>query len=290
MPPLVVELSSDCHHQGWTDMTRYEPPVRATLRPRWHIRGLAAASGAALLLAGACNGATTVEPVGEPEERSVEVFQAAVSEAFMTTLEAPSIVAVEEVRDAQGESIAAAWIDQRPDAAASVQVLYGDESGAETEIRAAVEAEGVLAIADSDLDEWVVGETGPDSLPAPRSVQRLVPVEWAPYLPDDETLRNDVAVTQQDTSDGGSVWTAAMPADFELISQTWGIHPDGHVRLYRFDVSSAEESSVTSVPANGLDWLEATLQPVYDPDPLPQPERGSSFDLEIFDLPDGFID
>lgn len=269
-------------------MTRCELPASATLRPRWHIRGLAAASGAALLLAGACNGVTTVEPVGEPEERSLDEFQAAVSEAFMATLEAPSVVAIEEVRDAQGESIAEAWIDQRPDAAASVQVLFGQES-VETEIRAAVEAEGVLAIADNELDEWVVGETGPDSLPAPRSVQRLVPVEWAPYLPDDETLRNDVAVTQQDTSDGGSVWTAAMPADFEFTSQTWGIHPDGHVRSYRFELPSAEESSVASVPVSGLAVVEATLQPVHDPDPLPQPERESSFDPGIFDLPDGFL-
>ena len=101
---------------------------------------------------------------------------------------------------------------------------------------------------------------------------------------------DEVKVTSQETSDGGSLWTLTVASSGTMTTQlAYGIHPDGYLRS--FDVSTEDPVSTTRAslrePARRVS-LEAEFAALSDPDPIQPPEPGTPLDLDRFDLPSGF--
>lgn len=105
-----------------------------------------------------------------------------------------------------------------------------------------------------------------------------------PWFVDNGVDLGDFDVTRQRTVDGGTVWSATpLPSDEPTATQTWSIHPDGHLRAYSIAFENLEDLGMP-LPAR----LDTTYRAVQNPSPLPVPEPGSELDYDIFDLPPDF--
>lgn len=279
-----------------------DPPARLVVSrfPRLSISFLAV-----LVLPAACSGqdsAGDVQPVGSPEEASVEEFQTAVSKAAGAVLASDALEAVQYHYGEEGDVVDRTWLDYRGSTRfAMVQVIDFVGKTSPPDMLAVIHAgESPLAATGpmGQMGEWTdiaTDERVPTQAPPPDDSS--VPTPVAPLLAAvdgalqaeaTEGISGEFTVTRQDSSDGGTTWTLTGPGAAPQ-EQTWTVHPDGDLAAYRFVLRDEEDVGDAPVP-RGLPFVvEVSVQPIEDPAPLPQPEEGASFDMSVFPVPADFI-
>lgn len=279
-----------------------EPEGRRSLR-RGPLIGVAAfvavlvVFGVAVLISDG-GGENTPEPAGPVEGETLEELveaatleelHAAVRLAVDGLVEAPGFtVAQETFYDSQlGGSV---WAASRPDGdfvsltAHDVSIASsatGATSGIEITARAYVD--GVLYHAATTPEgdtPW--SEAGEAQTPDDRHLPIGVQFPEGLYPPTQEDLEENeqMEVTSQRLSNGGTRWTATQSSDTSEFVMTWDIHPDGHLAEYSFETNQAT-SPEFPVPS----LIRLGFQPAPDPGPISTPPVGTPLDPTQYDIP-----
>lgn len=251
------------------------------------------------------------QTVGDPERVSAAEFETAISDAASGVLAARAIYATEVQRFSSGRE-EWRWFDHRSEGEYALVehvefVAEGGESGSSrttaTIVRGTTEytaqhrsGRDPTAWTAIDLREGLHHQLGH---PLRRALPIVSPEPESGRISFDSGFLEafdhaslEVTHIRQGTDDGGYVWRLSVRPrdDTGYISMAFGIHPDGHLRSYAFEVSPQEEETTsTSMPEpSRMVHSELRLEPMEGMEPIQPPQVGTPLDLSRFDLPDGF--
>lgn len=249
-----------------------------------------------------------VVPVGSPEDVTIEEFLSTVvptAEALPDT----GFRALQQVVLDTG-TVEWLWLDYRPDARGSDYPVPGTWSVVEAVEFAEAEEPGLRLSANvvtgdslyttqftqsgsQDDATWTAQPRPPTNLGMFPLQLLAMPLDQFEDYYSTVTQRSSADLTQQETEDGGSIWTATHSLASGLaITETLGIDPDGYLKTYEYQVSRSGSSETTNTgqlpePATaGTATIRFSPQP--NDAPHTAPEVGATLDLDAFELPPEF--